>query len=166
MANFLNSSTTQESKPIFTPEALQAMLADFAQLQEMLGRMYGEGIHSPIFQYLSGTQPLAGSALAQGTERAAGMARNAVGTAGKQRGLSDRSLASTDTMLSAQMPETLSPLGQYAQQYGGSINSLADPRLASFLKPDTVSSSSGSPSGLQTATEILKTAGAVAGALA
>ena len=163
---FLESSSTQESKPLFTAEGLQAMLADFAQLQEMLGRMYGEGIHSPIFQYLAGQQPLAGSALAQGTEKAAGLARNAVGAAGKQRVLSDRSLANTDAMLSAQMPEVLSPLGQYAQAYGGSINSLVDPRMASFLKPDSVSSSHSSPSGLQTATEILKTGGAIAGALA
>lgn len=139
------------------------MLEDFAQMQSILARI--SGVHGNILGYLGGGQPLSGSMLAQPTEKAAQMARNTVQNAGRQRGLSERSLGTTDAMLSAQVPELLSPLGQFARQYSGSIDSLVDPRMAQFLRPDTISSSKTTPSDLQTATQILSTAGQVAGAV-
>ena len=160
MADFLNATNTQTSKPVFTPEGLQALMADFQQMQDMLSRM--SGVHSPILSYLSGQQPLAESMLAQPTQHAMAMAQNSAQTAGVQRGISDRNLAGVDAQMRAQEPDLLAPLGQYARQYGGGINSLVDPRLASFLKPDNISSSTSTPSGLQTATGILNAVGPLA----
>lgn len=159
---FTEGTQTQKSENYFTPEGLQAMLADFQALQDILTRM--SGVHGGLLGYFGSGMPLEQTALAQPTKKAAGMARKAVKTAGQQQGMSDRSLASTDAALGAQTPELLSPLGQLAQQYAGGMNSLVDPRLASFLRPDTVTSSENTPSGLDTATKIIGTAGQIADA--
>lgn len=158
-----DATVTHAQDVAFTPEARAALERD---LTYMLGvTRQQQGLNTGVLDVLSGQTPLYSSTLAQPTRQTAERVRNTVQTAGAQRGLTPRTLARTDAMLGAQTPALLSPLASTARGIAGNSTSLVDPRLTGYLKPDVVSTTSTNPSALQTATQILSTAGAVARAL-
>ena len=165
MAGFTTSTQTNRQDLAFTPESLQALMADLAHFQNnVLPKL--AGVHTSVLDLLSGRTPENQSLAAQPTLKAAALGREAVGGAAAQRGLAPRTSSALEDYLASQEPAQLSGLDAAARGIAGGVDSLVDPRLASFLKPDVISSSSTDPSVLDTTTKVLSGLGSVAGAFA
>lgn len=161
MADLTSGTQTNTQTLALDPQSLQALMADLQHLQaNVLPKL--QGIHGQILDYLGGQTPLAQSELAAPTRTAAGLGREAVGGVAAQRGFSPRTTSALNDYLEAGTPALLSPLAQAAQGIAGGTNTLVDPRLAAFLHPNTITSTSTNPSALDTATSLLKGAGSLA----
>lgn len=163
MAGFTTGEQTTNQQAFYTPQGLEALYRDLQALIQHLGA--GNGILGQESDVLSGQTPIGQSVLGQPVSSASAAASHAAETAGSQGGLGTRSVSNIHDLLRALLPQLYQPLQATARQGAQGIDSLVDPRLASFLRPDTVQSNTVTPSGLQTATSILNTAGQVAGAV-
>ena len=160
-----DSTTTQQTQNFFSPEGLEALRRDLEQLQTVtLPRLLG--VHGSMLDVLTGKTPLDLSQYAQPTKAAAALGRTATTGALAEKGASPQTGSALDTYLMAQTPDLLQPLGALARNEAASTTSLVDPRLAAYLRPDTVTSSQTTPSPLATITDILKTAGSIASVFA
>lgn len=163
MADFLTGTNTTNQQAFYTPEGIAALYRDLQALIQHIAS--GNGILGQYADVLSGQHQIGDSVLGQPVANASAVAQHATDTAGASAGLGARSMGNIHDLLRTFLPNLYQPLETTARQGAQGINSLVDPRLASFLEPTTVQSNTSTPSGLQTATTILGTAGNLATAL-